>query len=124
MEREVYLPEGVWYDFWTGERFDGGRKLKVAAPLERIPLFVKSGTLLPLAQPTLHTADPASFRLSVQLYGRQAATAHVFEDDGRTPAGLTGTRLSWDGSGAAGSVQREGAAPAQHYEVVDWKVIA
>jgi len=43
--------------FLDRESYAGKQRVKVAAPLDRIPVFVKSGTLLPLAQPTLHTAD-------------------------------------------------------------------
>lgn len=53
IEREVYIPAGVWYDFWTNEAYEGGRKITVLAPLERLPLFVKAGAVLPL-WPELH----------------------------------------------------------------------
>ena len=56
--RNVYLPEGAWYDFWTGKKYDGKQRISVEVPLQQIPLFVKSGTVLPLAQPTLHTGRP------------------------------------------------------------------
>lgn len=46
-EREVYLPPGRWYDFWTNEEHDGGRWLTCPAPLERVPLFVRDDSLLP-----------------------------------------------------------------------------
>ena len=54
-DREVYLPAGEWFDFWTGVTLQGGRRLNVSGPLDQIPVFVKAGTLLPFAQPTLHT---------------------------------------------------------------------
>jgi alpha-glucosidase (family GH31 glycosyl hydrolase) len=44
--RQVYLPRGEWIDYWSGERFSGGRWIEAAAPLERIPLWVRSGSLL------------------------------------------------------------------------------
>ncbi|MDR3717463.1 MAG: glycoside hydrolase family 31 protein, partial [Bryobacteraceae bacterium] len=124
LERDVYLPEGEWYDYWTGQRYDGKQQIKVAAPLEQIPIFVKSGTLLPLAQPTLHTADPASYRLTAQVYGAGPATTSVFEDDGSAPAALTEVRLSWDAAAKSGSVHRVGASHAPQYEVIEWKTIA
>ena len=46
-EREVYFPPGEWIDFWRGDRFFGPGKKIVPAPLDTIPLFVKSGTLIP-----------------------------------------------------------------------------
>ncbi|MGE5675047.1 MAG: TIM-barrel domain-containing protein [Mycobacterium leprae] len=47
--REVYLPEGVWHDFWTGRRFTGGQRLWCDAPWNRIPVFVRAGSILPLS---------------------------------------------------------------------------
>ncbi|WP_207205421.1 TIM-barrel domain-containing protein [Microbacterium protaetiae] len=44
--REVYLPEGEWADAWTGESVVGGQAVTVAAPLERIPVFVRDRGLL------------------------------------------------------------------------------
>lgn len=46
--RSVYLPVGQWYDFWTNEMFIGGQMIETAAPLERLPLFVRAGAVLPL----------------------------------------------------------------------------
>lgn len=45
---EVYLPNGAWTDFFTGEKYEGGRSYSVESPLERIPVFVKSGAIIPL----------------------------------------------------------------------------
>ena len=43
-EREVYLPDGTaWFNAWTGEKYEGGQKVTVAAPLDTIPVFVKEG---------------------------------------------------------------------------------
>ncbi|MCL2730880.1 MAG: family 31 glucosidase [Actinomycetia bacterium] len=51
-EREVYLPAGAeWTDAWTGQRHAGGAVVRVAAPLERIPLFLRDGAVLPIAPP-------------------------------------------------------------------------
>jgi alpha-D-xyloside xylohydrolase len=48
--RRLYLPEGAWYDWWTGRRVDGGRWLQVEAPLDRIPLYVREGRVIPLME--------------------------------------------------------------------------
>ena len=47
--RAVYLPKGVWYDYYTGKRHTGGRYVLAEAPLDRIPLFAKAGTVIPTA---------------------------------------------------------------------------
>jgi alpha-glucosidase (family GH31 glycosyl hydrolase) len=46
--REVNLPPGVWYDFWSGEQFAGGRQISVVVPIDRIPVYVRAGAILPL----------------------------------------------------------------------------
>lgn len=48
VRRSVTLPAGVWYDFWTNEALNGGQLIETEAPLERLPLFVKAGAVLPL----------------------------------------------------------------------------
>ena len=48
VSRSVYLPVATWYDFWSGRTFRGGRAIDAQAPMERIPLFVRSGSIVPL----------------------------------------------------------------------------
>jgi len=47
-ERSIYLPDGEWYDFWTGERISGGKTIKYPCELEKIPVFVKGGNIIPV----------------------------------------------------------------------------
>jgi alpha-D-xyloside xylohydrolase len=65
--RQLYLPDAKWYDFWTGSVVDGGRTINVVAPLDRLPLFVRAGSILPLAPDeewsTQKTADPIELRI-------------------------------------------------------------
>lgn len=122
-ERAVYLPEGEWFDYWTGERHAGRQRVTIPVPLERIPLFVRAGTLLPLAEPTQHTADPRSWRITALAYGGGAVAGTLFEDDGALDPGLTEVRLRWDGAGNSGSVERWGAGQGLRYEIIAWKRI-
>lgn len=123
--RSVYLPAGDWYDFWTGERIAGGRRIDVTVPLDRIPVYVKGGTILPLATPTLHTADPASWILSVRVYGTKPQPTRLYEDDGSFSTVLPEVRLEWDAASNTGHLVRlTPATPeAPHYSVSDWKVV-
>jgi alpha-glucosidase (family GH31 glycosyl hydrolase) len=73
-ERRTYLPRGEWLDWWTGELLDGGRWIDASAPLERIPLWVRSGSLTvtyPAAEVArgLGEEDP-SRTLEATLWGR------------------------------------------------------
>ena len=54
-EREVYFPPGDWLDFWTGERYTGPGRVVVPAPLEHLPLFVKSGSIVPMFNSQIDT---------------------------------------------------------------------
>lgn len=125
-ERKVYLPAGDWYDFWTGERYTGGQTITYAVPLNIVPLFVKAGAVLPLAVPTLHTDDPASWQLTVRVYGDGQMPATLVEDDGittRIEEGVYNTvTLAWQQS--EGTLTREETADVPHYTVVEWQTIA
>jgi alpha-D-xyloside xylohydrolase len=115
--RNIYLPEGDWFDYWTGKRHTGKQQIRLDVPLEQIPLFVRGGSLLPLAQPTLHTEDPASWRLKVNVYGDQTVPAILFEDDGSWAPSLEEVQLLWDSKSKSGSIKR---ASAGKYEVEKW----
>lgn len=122
-ERGVHLPQGTWFDFWTGTRHDGGGSITVAAPLEQIPIFVKKGSLLPLADATLHTDDPASGRLTVRVYGGADASLTLYEEDGEHQPALTEYRLAWSAARRAGTARRLGPMRAPRYSVGAWKEI-
>jgi alpha-glucosidase (family GH31 glycosyl hydrolase) len=64
----VYLPAGAWYDFWTGARHDGPRGITVAAPLDRLPLHVRAGAIIPLAPVVQHTGEWPVDELTLLIY--------------------------------------------------------
>ncbi|HEY9125852.1 MAG TPA: TIM-barrel domain-containing protein, partial [Acidobacteriaceae bacterium] len=105
--RKVVLPEGKWHDFWTGEAFDGGSELTVSASHQEIPVYVKSGSVMPWADVGLHVDAPETKRITARIYG-----------DGSLPITLTKgsstQRLSWNHG--KGSVDGAG-----DYEVYAWK---
>lgn len=118
-----YLPRTganlAWKSFWICLSLLG---LFVAY---RFPpkALLAAGTVLPLAEPALHTEDPVSRRLTVYVFGSAPASASVFEDDGGMPPKLTEVRLSWDAARRHGSVQPLETNPGPHYEVSEWKLI-
>lgn len=81
--RAVYLPAGEWYDWHTGARFTGPVHLLAEAPLERMPLYVRAGTVLPLGPALQHveaqTLDPLTLRVFPGT-----GVGQLYEDDGRT----------------------------------------
>ncbi len=130
--REVYLPHGAWYDFWTNERYEGGQRVTILTPLTVIPLFVKADSVLPLAKATLHTDDPLAMCLDVRIYGDGSLPATLFEDDGTTYDYCLGqcntVQLSWDPSTHQGRLDRLGsttgipqpARDARPYSITSW----
>ena len=81
-ERDVWLPQGTWYNFFTGEKYEGGVHHIVT---EDIPVYVKAGTLLPLARPMQYIPDDACFDITLRAYGDcSAAVCRLVEDDGVT----------------------------------------
>ena len=121
--RAVYLPAGEWHDFWTGERRPGRQQINVTVPVGHIPLFVKTGTILPLAQPTLDTDDPASRNLTIFVYGDGGSTTTLYEDDGSWSPDLGSVQFSWDSVSQTGRVLRASAARTNTYQILDWKQI-
>jgi len=86
--RLVYLPAGIWFDYWTGARLDGGRMVRVEAPLETVPLFVRGGAILPLGPEMNYVgekpANPVEFEIYPDAHGE--ASTSLYEDDGLTEA--------------------------------------
>jgi alpha-glucosidase/alpha-D-xyloside xylohydrolase len=81
--RQVYLPHGDWYDFWTGERLaGGGREISRAVDLETLPLYVRAGTILPLGPVKQYTGEPTDLPLSISIYSGIDASFLLYEDDG------------------------------------------
>ncbi len=84
----VYLPAGVWYDFWTGARHEGPRGITVDAPLERLPLLVRDGAIVPMGPVVQHTGerplDEITLRLHPPVHPEAASRFELYEDDGRS----------------------------------------
>jgi hypothetical protein len=80
--REVYLPRGDWYDYWTGRRFEGARRIRLPVTLESIPMFVREGGFLFRQPPIEHTGEMAAAPLTVAVYPAPRSEARLYEDDG------------------------------------------
>jgi alpha-glucosidase len=80
--RRVYLPRGIWYDYWTDHRFSGPIDIEVAAPLERIPLFVRGGAIIPSQQDLQFTDQAPIDPLTFDVYPEGTSSRQYYEDDG------------------------------------------
>ena len=92
--KTLYLPRGVWFNFWDGTRYDGGRELVVPVHPHRIPVFVRAGALLPMVPPVQRLRDYSSEQLTLHYYADATAgpsESRIYEDDGLLRAArLTG----------------------------------
>ncbi|MDP4208986.1 MAG: glycoside hydrolase family 31 protein [Bacteroidota bacterium] len=83
--RDVILPKGKWYDFYTGKYAGDGEIIKVTPGLGRIPVFVKDGGIIPMMQPMLHAPTAGQkYNLEICYYGTKAASYKLYDDDGET----------------------------------------
>lgn len=81
--RELYLPAGAdWYDFYTGEQHAGGQAIAAAAPLTRLPLFVRAGAIVPSGPAIQHTGESLNAPLTLNVYTGADGTFDIYEDDG------------------------------------------
>ncbi len=81
-EWDVYLPKAaIWYDFWTGKRFEGGQYIETNAPLDKIPLFIRSGSILPLGKPVQYTGEKPADTLEIRVYKGADGIFTLYEDE-------------------------------------------
>ena len=85
-ERTVYLPPGTWFSFDDDARYAGGQRITVSAKLERIPLFVRAGSVLPLREAVQHTGEAARAPLSLDVFPGADSESALYEDDGESRA--------------------------------------
>ena len=78
----VYLPiDADWFDFWTGKHFAGGQTIKTDAPLDKIPLFVKAGSVIPMGK-VIQSSAEKSDTLEIRVYEGADARFELYEDEG------------------------------------------
>ncbi|MDO3645328.1 TIM-barrel domain-containing protein [Mucilaginibacter sp. L3T2-6] len=123
--RKVYLPAGNWYEFNTRKKYAGGREYIIKTGYTDLPVFIKEGTILPLAEPVQYIGPDTRFELTCYVYGDQAKPAYLFEDDGVTFAFEKGKYnnviLSY-GNGK-GAVTRKGNYAGERFRVKKWEVV-
>jgi alpha-D-xyloside xylohydrolase len=80
---DVYLPKSSsWYDFWTGKSYPGGQVVKAAAPPDKIPVFVKGGSIVPMGKLMQYTAEKSADTLEIRVYKGADCEFSLYEDEG------------------------------------------
>jgi len=81
--REVYLPSLCgWYDLYTGKYFSGGQRIEADAPYERMPLFVKEGSIIPIGPDIQFTDEKPADPITLMVYTGRDCTFTLYEDEG------------------------------------------
>ena len=80
---ERYLPKGAqWYDFWTGKKYNGGQKLTIATSFNRVPMFVRAGSILPLGPAMQYVGEKTWEQLELRVYPGADGQFILYEDEG------------------------------------------
>ena len=82
-KRKVYLPKGTnWIDFWTGKLYEGGQYMDAEASIDKIPLFVRQGSIIPMGPVVQHTGELHGKEIKISIYPGKDASFTFYEDEG------------------------------------------
>lgn len=80
--RSVYLPKGTsWFDFWTGKEYAGGSIITADSPIDRIPVFVKAGSIVPLGPTQQYSSEKPDAEWEIRIYAGKDGKFTVYEDE-------------------------------------------
>ena len=82
--REIYLPEGEWLDFLTDTVYKGKQTINFHAPIDKVPIFIKAGAIIPMAPDNQHYVDEITSPLTINVYPKGASSFELYEDDGES----------------------------------------
>ena len=78
-----YLPKGTtWYDFWTNQKYKGGQDVELQTTFDQVPMFVRAGSILPLAPEMQYVGEKSWDELEVRIYPGVNGTFTLYEDEG------------------------------------------
>jgi alpha-glucosidase (family GH31 glycosyl hydrolase) len=91
IRNDIYLPAGRWIDYWDGREYNGPATVNgYETPLDRIPLFVKAGAIIPMYPPMLHDREKPKDPITLDVYPFGSTSFSLYEDDGVTQSYRTG----------------------------------
>ena len=100
--RHLYLPAAKWYDFWTGVAIQGGHPLDAPSPIDRMPLYVRAGSILPLGPDVEYASQKSADPIELRVYRGANGSFTLYEDENDSyhyEKGAYATiPLSWDDS--------------------------
>ena len=98
--RDVYLPKGEWYDWWSNARATGGQSVVRAVDLATMPIYVRAGAIIPVDPVRQYTSEPVTEPTTLRVYRGADGQFTLYEDDGISLEYLQGkgswTRIAWN----------------------------
>lgn len=82
--RTVYLPEGNWTNYWTGEQFEGKQYLNVLCPIEEMPIFIKGGAIIPSQEVVQYVGEKEIETITLDIYPDGNSSFSLYDDDGKS----------------------------------------
>ncbi|HIB37613.1 MAG TPA: DUF4968 domain-containing protein [Mesonia sp.] len=82
--RTVYLPEGNWTNYWTGEQFEGKQYLNVLSPIEEMPIFIKGGAIIPSQEVVQYVGEKEIETITLDIYPDGNSSFSLYDDDGKS----------------------------------------
>ncbi|MBW4889983.1 DUF5110 domain-containing protein [Mucilaginibacter sp. HMF5004] len=80
--RDVYLPgTGLWYDFWTGQLYNGGQTIAAETPLNTIPLYIKAGSIIPIGEDMEYATQKPAKNIELRIYPGANGSFELYEDE-------------------------------------------
>jgi len=82
--RVVYLPKGLWTNYWTGKTFAGKAYYNILCPIDQVPIFVKEGAIIPTQEPLQYIGEKEITQLILDVYPNASSTFTLYDDDGKS----------------------------------------
>ena len=82
--RVIYLPKGTWVDYWTGRSYAGKQYIQVETPLDRIPILVKAGAIIPMQEAMDYVGQKPVDRITFDLFPGGSSEFTLYDDDGKS----------------------------------------
>ena len=118
--RSVYLPKGVWYDYYTGKRYTGGKYILAEAPIDHLPLFAKAGAIIPVAVGEPECVEDIT-EVALEVFPGNGSFTH-YTDDGESMEYANGAihalKVTVKGHSVTQTVVKDGYAAPAELEVI------
>ncbi|MEJ2616051.1 MAG: DUF5110 domain-containing protein [Ignavibacteriaceae bacterium] len=114
---DVYIPDGYkWYDFWTGGKVEAGKEISTDAPIDKIPLFVKAGSIIPMGPFIQYSTEKPAEPIEIRIYPGENGSFTLYEDENDNynyEKGIYSTiKFNWDDSNHEFTIgERKGSFP-------------